>query len=104
MYAEICQSPFTRNQVGKLALSEALSIYLLIAIGIKGGIELSHYSLGSVMKPILGTLFLGVIIPIVALFVLRFMKMDLKNGSVSIVTYGAAISFLGEYDFCSIWE
>lgn len=87
------------------ALSETLSIYLLIAIGIKGGIELSHYSLSTVMKPILGTLFLGAFIPIIALIILRFMKMDLKNaiglaatyGSVSIVTYGAAISFLGEY-------
>jgi hypothetical protein len=85
------------------ALSETLSIYLLIAIGIKGGIELSHYSFSSVLKPMLGTLFLGIVIPIVALFILRFMKMDLKNsiglaatyGSVSIVTYGAAISYLG---------
>ncbi|MFV9510820.1 sodium-dependent bicarbonate transport family permease [Tepidibacillus sp. LV47] len=85
-------------------LSEALSIYLLMAIGIKGGIELSHYALGTVMKPILGTLFLGVFIPVLSLIVLRFMKMDLKNaiglaatyGSVSIVTYGATISFLGK--------
>ncbi|MFC4769796.1 sodium-dependent bicarbonate transport family permease [Effusibacillus consociatus] len=86
------------------ALSETLSIYLLMAIGIKGGIELSHYSLSTVAKPILGTLFLGTSIPIIALFILRFLKMDLRNaiglaatyGSVSIVTYGAAISFLGE--------
>lgn len=88
-----------------IALSDALSIYLLIAIGLKGGIELSHYALGTVLKPLLGTLFLGAVIPFIALFILRFMKMDLKNsiglaatyGSVSIVTYGAAISFLGEY-------
>jgi hypothetical protein len=92
-------------------LGEALSIYLLIAIGIKGGIELSHYSLTAVMRPISGTLFLGIFIPIVVLIVLRrLMKIDLKNsialaatyGSVSIVTYGAAIAFLGkqriEYD------
>jgi hypothetical protein len=87
------------------AVSEALSIYLLIAIGIKGGIELSHYSLSSIINPVLGTLLLGALIPIIALFILRFMKMDIKNaiglaatyGSVSIVTYGAAISFLGEY-------
>lgn len=87
------------------ALSDALSIYLLIAIGLKGGIELSHYALNSVLKPLLGTLFLGTFIPFIALFILRFMKMDLKNsialaatyGSISIVTYGAAISFLEEY-------
>ncbi|RBW67416.1 sodium-dependent bicarbonate transport family permease [Bacillus taeanensis] len=83
-------------------LSEGLSIYLLIAIGIKGGIELSHYSLASVFKPMIGALFLGTVIPLLTLFILRFMKMDLKNaiglaatyGSISIVTYGAAISFL----------
>lgn len=83
-------------------LSEALSIYLLVAIGIKGGMELSQYEFQTVIKPILGTLFLGIIIPIMVLAVLLFMKMDLHNsiglaatyGSVSIVTYGAAISFL----------
>lgn len=84
------------------ALSEALSIYLLIAIGIKGGIELSHYSLETVIRPLLGTIFLGVIIPFITLFFMRLIKMDLKNsiglaatyGSISIVTYGAAIAFL----------
>ncbi|MFE8702871.1 sodium-dependent bicarbonate transport family permease [Cytobacillus sp. FJAT-54145] len=85
-------------------LSEALSIYLLIAIGIKGGIELSHYSMESVRGPILATFFLGGVIPFITLFILKFIKMDFKNsiglaatyGSVSIVTYGAAISFLGK--------
>ncbi|WP_243385302.1 sodium-dependent bicarbonate transport family permease [Bacillus kexueae] len=84
------------------ALSETLSIYLLIAIGLKGGIELSHYSLETVIGPILGALFLGMIIPILTLIGLRFLKLDMKNaiglaatyGSISIVTYGAAISFL----------
>ncbi|OIJ15712.1 sodium-dependent bicarbonate transport family permease [Anaerobacillus arseniciselenatis] len=82
---------------------EALSIYLLVAIGLKGGIELSNYTLATVSMPIVGTLFLGSLIPIITIYILRhFMKMDLNNavglaatyGSVSIVTYGAAISFL----------
>ncbi|MBM7661323.1 hypothetical protein JOC85_002095 [Bacillus mesophilus] len=84
------------------ALSDSLSIYLLIAIGIKGGIELSHYSIQSVMGPIMGALFLGAVIPFITLVWMRVMKMDLHNsiglaatyGSISIVTYGAAISFL----------
>ncbi|PGT83902.1 sodium-dependent bicarbonate transport family permease [Bacillus sp. AFS040349] len=83
-------------------LSEGLNIYLLIAIGIKGGIELSHYPIGSVIKPIMATLFLGILIPIITMMIGRLMKLDLKNtiglaatyGSISIVTYGAAISFL----------
>lgn len=85
-------------------LSEGLSIYLLIAIGIKGGIELSHYSIESVLAPILGALFLGIIIPVITLALMRVIKLDLKNsiglaatyGSISIVTYGAAITFLDE--------
>ncbi|ART77180.1 sodium-dependent bicarbonate transport family permease [Sutcliffiella horikoshii] len=83
-------------------LSEGLSIYLLIAIGLKGGIELSQYSLHSVIRPIIATLLIGAIIPFIILFIMRLMKMDFKNsiglaatyGSISIVTYGAAISFL----------
>ncbi|QOR64707.1 sodium-dependent bicarbonate transport family permease [Cytobacillus suaedae] len=84
------------------ALSEALSIYLLIAIGIKGGIELSHYSIDTVLAPIGGALILGVTIPLITLFIMRIIKIDLENsiglaatyGSISIVTYGAALSFL----------
>lgn len=84
-------------------LGEGLSVYLLIAIGLKGGVELSNYSFAAVYKPILGTIFLGTLIPIITLYILRhFLKLDLKNsiglaatyGSVSIVTYGAAITFL----------
>lgn len=82
-------------------LSEGLSIYLLIAIGLKGGIELSHYSVESVIRPIAGALFVGSVIPFITLFITKLMKMDLKNsiglaatyGSISIVTYGAAVSF-----------
>ncbi|MBU8908837.1 sodium-dependent bicarbonate transport family permease [Desertibacillus haloalkaliphilus] len=84
-------------------LSEALSIYLLVAIGLKGGIELSNYTLEAVIQPIAGTLFLGIATPILTLIILRFtLKLDINNaiglaatyGSVSIVTYGAALSFL----------
>ncbi len=84
------------------ALSEALSIYLLIAIGIKGGTELSHYSLNTVLAPMGGALIIGVAIPLITLFIMRIIKVDLENsiglaatyGSISIVTYGAALSFL----------
>lgn len=83
-------------------VGEALSIYLLISIGLKGGLELSHYSLLTLIKPIFGVLFLSFAIPLIALPILRWLKIDLKNsiglaaayGSVSIVTYGAALSFL----------
>ncbi len=83
-------------------LSEALTIYLLIAIGLKGGIELSEHSYADMVRPIMGALLLGIIIPIVTLIICRKSGLDLKNaiglaasyGSVSIVTYGAAVAFL----------
>ncbi|TFE01333.1 sodium-dependent bicarbonate transport family permease [Jeotgalibacillus sp. R-1-5s-1] len=86
------------------ALSDALSIYLLIAIGLKGGIELANYSIESVFAPILGALFLGGIIPLLTLGAMRMIGMDLKNaiglaatyGSISIVTYGAAVAFMDQ--------
>lgn len=48
------------------AIYDALSIYLLIAIGIKGGIELSKTHIPDVLIPVAGTVFLGIIIPVIA--------------------------------------
>lgn len=84
------------------ALSETLSIYLLIAIGLKGGIELAHYAWDDLMRPIGGTLLLSVIIPLVTFGICRGVRIDRINaaalaatyGSVSIVTYGAALAVL----------
>jgi hypothetical protein len=86
------------------ALSDTLSIYLLIAIGLKGGLELSHYQLSDLVGPLAGTLALGVITPIVTVWVCRKIGFDFSNaaalaatyGSVSIVTYGAMTNFLVE--------
>jgi hypothetical protein len=83
-------------------LSETLSIYLLAAIGLKGGIELSEHSLQTLVKPTGATLALGIIIPFVAFAVCRWFRFDRKNaaalaatyGSVSIVTFGAGVAFL----------
>lgn len=84
------------------ALSESLSIYLLVAIGLKGGIELTNHSLGTLIAPITGTLLLGLLIPLLTFAVCRWVKLDRKNtaalaatyGSVSVVTFGAATAFL----------
>ncbi len=84
------------------ALSDSLSIYLLIAIGLKGGIELSGYRIDDLLLPLMGTLLLGTIIPVVMFIVSQWMGIDRHNaiglaatyGSVSIVTFGAAIAFL----------
>lgn len=83
----------------------ALSTYLLLAIGIKGGHELRTTDLGEVWAPALATLALGVTIPVLVFFFTRaFVRLDDANaaalaahyGSVSVVTFTAATTFLDE--------
>lgn len=84
-------------------LYAALSIYLLFAIGLKGGIELSKTTLDAVLLPAVATLGLGILTPIFCYFVLRKIgRLDRADsaaiashyGSVSAVTFIAAQSFM----------
>lgn len=84
-------------------LYASLSIYLLLAIGMKGGVELTHTSLGEFWAPAVLTLFLGVCIPIWSYVILRkmgrFERADAAAiaahyGSVSAVTFLASLNFL----------
>ncbi|MEM6785350.1 MAG: sodium-dependent bicarbonate transport family permease [Bacteroidota bacterium] len=83
-------------------LYQALSIYLLLAIGLKGGAALRATPLSEVVGPMLLTFGLGVLTPITSYNVLRKLgKMDRVNaaalaahfGSVSAVTFIAAQAF-----------
>jgi uncharacterized protein len=85
------------------ALYQGLSIYLLLGIGIKGGVALSEANASEVALPILGTLALGITIPVLAFWVVgRLTKLDAINrgaiaahyGSTSLVTFSAALIFL----------
>lgn len=80
----------------------ALSIYLLFAIGLKGGHELGRAPLDELAAPALATLALGCLTPVCAYAVLRslggFAVADAAGiaahyGSVSAVTFLAAQSF-----------
>lgn len=82
---------------------QALSIYLLLAIGVKGGVSLSDATWSDVALPLLATVVLGVIIPILAFAGLRVTsRLDTVNrgamaahyGSTSLVTFTAALVFL----------
>jgi hypothetical protein len=84
-------------------LYTALSIYLLLALGLKGGVELSHTTLQAFIKPALATIALGCITPISAYWFLRrfggFSVADAAGmaahyGSVSAVTFVAAQQFV----------
>ncbi|MDO9159294.1 MAG: sodium-dependent bicarbonate transport family permease, partial [Burkholderiaceae bacterium] len=52
-------------------LYETLSIYLLIAIGLKGGVELHRLPLAELMPQMVGSMALGFAIPFVLTPVLR---------------------------------
>ncbi len=82
---------------------EAISIYLLLAIGLKGGVELARHPLASVIVPSLVVLALGVVIPVAAYPILRYVgglkRADAASiaahyGSVSVVTFAVASAFL----------
>ena len=84
-------------------LYKSISIYLLLAIGLKGGVELSKTPFSDFLLPASATLFMGILTPIIAFAVIRYIgKLDLDNsaglaahyGSVSMVTYLAAVSYL----------
>ncbi len=84
------------------ALYETLSIYLLLAIGLKGGIELSKQSLLGLAPQVLACLALGFAIPFALVPVLRRLGLSVVDsaamaahyGSVSVVTFAVASAFL----------
>lgn len=80
----------------------ALGIYLLFALGLKGGVELAKVPLGTIGLPILATLALGCVRPLTSYFVLRRLGglgvpdaagIAAHYGSVSAVTFIAALDF-----------
>lgn len=89
------------------AVYQALSIYLLLGIGIKGGVSLSEVTWSEISRPLLATVLLGLVIPVLAFFALRGLtKLDAVNrgalaahyGSTSLVTFTAALVFLDTLD------
>lgn len=83
-------------------LAKALSIYLLVGIGLKGGIELSHADLGHALNAVATALVLGFGLPIIAYAILLAGRLDKLNasaiaahyGSVSAGTFLTAIAYL----------
>jgi hypothetical protein len=83
-------------------LPKLFSLYLLMAIGFKGGIELAYSGLGSeVLLTIGAAIFMALAVPLLCFYVLR-LKLDAANaaavaasyGSISAVTFITAESFL----------
>jgi hypothetical protein len=87
------------------ALYQTLSLYLLTAIGLKGGVELSRVAPGEVLGPLAGALLLGLGIPALAFVLLRrlgrFGRPDAAAlaahyGSVSAVTFALALVYAAD--------
>lgn len=84
------------------ALYETLSIYLLLAIGLKGGIELSKQPMLALLPQMLACMTLGFAIPLVLTPLLRLLglsRVDAASlaahyGSVSVVTFAVASAYL----------
>ena len=85
------------------ALYDSLAIYLLLAIGLKGGVALSEARLSEVALPAIVTLALGAATPVWCFAILRKLGgLDRVNaaaiaahyGSVSAVTFIACLAFL----------
>ena len=84
-------------------LYESLSIFLLLAIGLKGGVELARVPLASIALPALVVITAGALIPLVAYPVLRRLgrlsRADSGSiaghyGSVSVVTFAVGTTYL----------
>lgn len=85
------------------AIYEFLSVILLIAIGLKGGVELSKQSFGALSGQIALVLLMGFALPLLAFPVLRWVgklpRADAASiaahyGSVSVGTYAAAAAWM----------
>lgn len=84
-------------------LYDALSIYLLLALGLKGGAELARADAGALAGQTLLAIGLGCLLPLLAYGILRGAgRLDRSNaaaiaahyGSVSVVTFAAGLTYL----------
>jgi uncharacterized protein len=85
------------------AIYDFLTVILLLAIGLKGGVELAQQSLGALLPQMIAVVLMGIALPLLAYPVLRFLG-RLENadaasiaahyGSVSVGTYAVAVAWL----------
>lgn len=84
-------------------LYEALSIYLLLALGLKGGAALAESAAPALAGQALLAIALGCVLPLIAFAILRYAGgIDRSNsaaiaahyGSVSVVTFAAGLAYL----------
>jgi hypothetical protein len=98
MFAQFAKSDLKLPE----ALTDSISIYLLLAIGLKGGVTLHSAQVPGLAAKVIAVVLLGASIALIAyaaLRTLRFEKLDAASlcahyGSVSVVTYAVCVDFL----------
>ncbi|MGC6425212.1 MAG: sodium-dependent bicarbonate transport family permease [Lentimonas sp.] len=87
------------------SIYQALSIYLLFAIGLKGGVALAETPITQLVAPIAVTLVLGVITPITAFFALTGLgRLSRVNAAATAAHYGSvsAVTFLAAIEAAKV--
>ncbi len=86
-----------------MCCTRSLSIFLLLAIGLKGGVALSKHAVGQLLGPMVVVVAAATLVPIIGFLIARYIgRYDRANagalaahyGSVSVVTFAVASSFL----------
>jgi uncharacterized protein len=83
------------------ALYQGLSIYLLFAIGLKGGVAVSQTPASELLAPAIATLILGILTPISAFLALRYIaRLSRIDASATAAHYGSvsAVTFLASLE------
>ena len=96
--------PFVRRQSGfPDNLYKTLSMFLMIAIGLKGGLALQEHIDPALVTMSIAVVLFGLLLPLVAYPLLRYLgQLDKINagaiaahyGSVSVATYAVAVALL----------
>ena len=82
-------------------LPKLFSLYLLLSIGFRGGLELAHSGLGGQVLPtIIAAVLMSMIVPLYSFAALR-LKLDAFNASAIAATYGSisAVTFITAQSF-----
>lgn len=85
-------------------LYTSLSIYLLFALGLKGGVELGHASFAAIALPAGATLLIGCITPVTAYLGMRRIGGFSPTDSAAVAAhYGSvsAVTFIAAQQFCT---
>ena len=78
-------------------LYQGLSIYLLFAIGLKGGVAVSETPLAELIWPAIATAVLGIITPFSAFLILRYF------GKLKLVDAAAAAAAIAPFEYVNLY-